>query len=192
MVAIGLLLFAGALAAMARALVWIARRSSIASMPSRPEIAAASTSFATALVVSVALLFVPVYAGTRQSKSFPSTRGVISNSVGVRRTLLQVNGGRILLPLAVPVFTAVLPLLFRRSRGRAVLEASAATLLGAFTVIGPFPSGCSICRAQGQCWSRPFLRVGHTLLPNPCMHRTRNRWLKLSRRPPGLRCSLGF
>ncbi len=141
MVVIGLLLFVGALAAMARALVWIARRSSIASMPNRPEIAAASTSFATALVVSVVLLFVPVYAGTTQSRSFPSTGGVISKSVGFRRTLLQVNGERILLPLAVPVVTAVLPLLFRRSRGRAVLEASAATLLATFTVIGGFSIG---------------------------------------------------
>lgn len=141
MVAIGLLLFAGALAAMARAFVWIARGPSIASMPSRHEIAAASTSFVTALVVSVALLFVPVYATTIESKSFPSTGGIISNSMGFRRTLLQVNGERILLPLAVPVVTAVLPLLFRRSRGRAVLEASAATLLAAFTVIGGFSIG---------------------------------------------------
>ncbi len=141
MIVIGLLLFVGALAALARALVWIARRSSIAPFPSRAEIAAASTSFATALVVSVALLLVPVYAGSTQSKTFPSTGGVISSSVGFRGTLFQVNGERILPLLAAPVVTAVLPLLFRRSRGRAVLEASAATLLAAFTVIGGFSIG---------------------------------------------------
>ncbi len=141
MVGIGLLLFVGALAAMARALVWTARRSSIASRPSRPEIAGASASFTTALVVSVALLFVPVYAGTTQTKTLPSRGGVVGNSARFHRTLLQVNGERALLPLAVPVVVAMLPLLFWRSRWRAVVEAGAATLLVAFTVIAGFSIG---------------------------------------------------
>jgi hypothetical protein len=126
---------------MARTLWWIARARSITPLPRRSENAAAIASFVAAVVVSAALLFVPAYTEESSTIVSPSTEGVISKIVVSHPTLIQVNGVRALLTLAVPVLIAGLPLLFRRSRWRALLEASAAALLTALTVIAGFSIG---------------------------------------------------
>jgi hypothetical protein len=103
--------------------------------------AAASASFAMTLVVFVALLFVPSYGREITTSESSSQGNFTSKTVEDNQTLLQVNGPRVLLYLAGLVVIAGLPLLFRRSRWRAVLEASTATLMTAFTIIAGFSIG---------------------------------------------------
>jgi hypothetical protein len=109
-------------------------------MPGRSEIAAAITSFGMALVVSLALLFGPVYTEEIRTGETSSRGTFISKPVRHHLTLFQVNHASALLTLGVPLLLVCLPLLFRRSRWRALFEAVAATLLTAFAVI-PFSVG---------------------------------------------------
>jgi hypothetical protein len=128
------------MAAMARALWWIGRGRSIAPLPERSENCAAITSIAMAVVVSAVLLFVPVYTEETITGETSSERTFINEPVRHHLTLLQVNHASALVALEVPTLIACLPLLFRRSRWRALVEASTATLLTAFSLI-PFTIG---------------------------------------------------
>ena len=71
--------------------------------------------FLATLTVSLLLLVAPVYSGSE--------------------TLIQVNGTRVVLVLAVPVLIAIAPLAFRR------LKIPAAIAMFAFSVIGGFSIG---------------------------------------------------
>ena len=77
-------------------------------------------SFSLALASSALLLILPVYSGS-----------------GGNATLLQVNGSRVFIPLAIPVVVSLLPILSRR-RGVCV---GAAIVLCAFCVVGGFSIG---------------------------------------------------
>jgi len=77
-------------------------------------------SFSLAVASSALLLVVPVYAGS-----------------GGHATLLQVNGSRVFIPLAIPVVVSLLPILSRR-RGVSI---GAAIVLSAFCIVGGFSIG---------------------------------------------------
>jgi hypothetical protein len=98
-------------------------------------------SFAAALIASCTLLVVPVYSGLAVGASFTRSGQVVSESAESRRTLLEVSGAPVALPLALPVLCAGFPVLFYRSRRRWLLEATAATLLAAFTLVAGFSIG---------------------------------------------------
>ncbi len=124
--------------ALACAFVLTARRPSRAARPNRTEILMVYLSSAWALLVSVLLLFVPTY--THEYSSISTHDGITTRTPTVTRgeTLLAVNGLGALVPLILVVITASLPLLFRNTRWRAVLEAVAAVLLVGFTMVTGF------------------------------------------------------
>jgi hypothetical protein len=103
-------------------------------------------SFALALGASVALLFVP--SGTEVSACLaPATGASASAPTPACRTsvshpsLLDVEGPRVLVPLAIPVAVAGLALGLRRSRISRAAAIAAGCLLFAFVVLGAFSIG---------------------------------------------------
>ena len=80
-----------------------------------------AVSFSLALASSALLLVAPVY----------------SSGSGGNATLLQVNGPRILIPLAIPLVVSLLPMLSRR-RGVCI---GAAIVLSAFCIVSGFSIG---------------------------------------------------
>ncbi len=135
-----MLLFVLALAVVSLACTFVltARRPSRAARPNRTELLMVYISSAWALLVSVLLLFVPVY--THEHSSSSTSGGITTHTTEVTNgeTLLAVNGLGALVPLILVVITASLPLLFRNTRWRAVLEAVAAVLLVGFTMVTGF------------------------------------------------------
>ncbi len=141
MLKILMLLLGGlALAAIGRVLWWNARGSSTSLLPRRPEAVASYASFVLALVVSLTLLFGPVYTeeiGTSET----SARGTIINKPIIRHpSMLQVDHANALLFVGIPMLLVCLPLLFRRSRWRGLLEGICATVLIVFSLV-PFSIG---------------------------------------------------
>lgn len=78
-----------------------------------------------ALLFSVALAVIPVYA----------------SSTGSRRTIVNVNGAAALFVLLLPALLAAAPLLARGGARQVLLSASFGTLLAVFCVLGGFSVG---------------------------------------------------
>jgi hypothetical protein len=90
--------------------------------------------------VALYLLFAPTYA-TSTTIIGPNTSapGVVSTQVTDNATLLEVNGPRILITLAIPIVLAVSPLAIRKHRRRVLLAAGTLTL--AFCILGALSIG---------------------------------------------------
>jgi hypothetical protein len=108
----------------------------------------ALTSFALALGVSLALLFVPtgtqvtcLASVTGESAGVPALPpGACRPSVS-HPSLLDVEGPRVVIPLSVPVLIAGLGLGLGRSRFRRMAAMAAGWLLFGFVVVGAFSIG---------------------------------------------------
>jgi hypothetical protein len=81
-------------------------------------------SLALAIAAALFLLVYPVYSG-------------LNNSHPTRATLLEVNGQSAIIPVALPVVVALVPVLFPHR----VIRIIAAVVLGAFALIGGFTIG---------------------------------------------------
>jgi hypothetical protein len=122
---------------------------------SRMSTALVLISFLLAIAVFGLGLFVPAYSGVSgggssvvQESGVPAQRGMSEHHS--RATLAEVNGGKIYPLLAIPVFVAGLPLLFRL---RAVRIFSAVLLFG-FVLIGAASIGLFyIPSAIAMAWS---------------------------------------
>lgn len=141
MVLIGLSLFVAALILTVLAVFNSLRRGRSAPTPRRGESVAAFVAVLTAIAALVVLLVVPVYWGRRALVRFSSDGQVAERKTDMRATLVSVNGPRAMVPLLFPVAVAVLPTLLRRSEERFLIEAIAALVLAAFTIIAGFSIG---------------------------------------------------
>lgn len=97
--------------------------------------------FGAALFASASMIVLPAYTTVSVSESSDPSGGVRPVVEETRQTLLEVNGPQVLVPLAVPVALAAVPLAFPRSRWRRVIQATAATLVSTFVVITGFSIG---------------------------------------------------
>lgn len=112
-------------------------------------------SFLLAILVFGLSLFVPVYSGisgggitVMPGSGVPAPKGISEHRF--RATLGEVNGAKVFLLLAIPVFVAGLPLLFRL-RGVRMLSA---VLLFGFVIIGAASIGLFyIPSAIAMAWS---------------------------------------
>ena len=97
--------------------------------------------FGAALFASASMIVLPTYTTVSVSESSDSSGGVRPVVEETRQTLLEVNGPQVLVPLAVPIALAMVPLAFPRSRWRRVIQATAATLVSTFVVLTGFSIG---------------------------------------------------
>ena len=96
-----------------------------------------------ALGVSVLLLFIPVYKGETTPPTNVITGMVTGQPREISATLLEVNGPRVLIPLAIPPLLAAAGLLavLRARRWRRLLIWVAAFLLAVFVFLTGFSIG---------------------------------------------------
>lgn len=97
--------------------------------------------FGAALFASVSVIVLPGHTTVSVSESADPSGGFRPVVEETRRTLLEANGPQVLVPLAVPIGLAAVPLAFPRSRWRRVIQATAATLVSTFVVITGFSIG---------------------------------------------------
>ncbi len=107
----------------------------------RLDMVLALAGFGAALFASASLYVLPAYTTVSVSESSGPSGGPGPVVEETRQTLLEVNGPQVLVPLAVPVGLAALPLAFPRSHWRRVIQATAATLVSTFVVITGFSIG---------------------------------------------------
>jgi hypothetical protein len=94
-----------------------------------------------ALLASTFYLVVPTYTSVTFSEVSSGVPPGVPTSVETHQTLLQVNGPSVLLPLAVPVLMAAVPLVFAARRWSGAITAAMAMLLSAFVLITGFSIG---------------------------------------------------
>jgi len=97
--------------------------------------------FGAALFASSSMIVLPAYTTVSVSESSDPSGGVRPVVEEARQTSWEANGPQVLVPLAVPVALAAVPLAFPRSRWRRVIQATAATLVSTFVVITGFSIG---------------------------------------------------
>lgn len=102
-----------------------------------------------ALAVSTVLLVTPSYSSISTESVVDPASGSVRRSVTEgHRTLLDVNGPRVLLPLGFPVLVALVPLLFPLR----ALRVGAAVLLGGFCILGALSVGWLYLPSAARCW----------------------------------------
>jgi hypothetical protein len=109
---------------------WSARMDAVARPAGRPVLLLLP--FVLALLAVVLLLVIPT--GREESVSISSTGEITRHSRST--TLVQSDGWSVLVPLAVPVAIAGVPLALRRTRWRRGALVAASVLLLAFVVAG--------------------------------------------------------
>jgi hypothetical protein len=91
-----------------------------------------------AVGVTIYLALVPTYEGVESLQEFSTTA---ERTTAAHRTLLEVNGPGVLVPMLIPVVLTALPLLRFVSATRRRLEVISAMLLLVFVVVGALSIG---------------------------------------------------
>lgn len=86
------------------------------------------------------LLCAPTYEGVRSENTLGTTISAVTGSTRADATLLAIEGPTALIPLALPVLLALVPLLVS-SRRRTIAAGTAGLLLGAFSLLGAMTIG---------------------------------------------------
>ena len=131
-----------------RALV-IKRRPAEVRAPTVRERVALATAVALALLPSLVLLVVPVYAGFADRVS---ADGVHMGTSAARSTLVETIGLWALLPLVLPFAITATPLAVRASRHGRSTTRVAAVLLTVFVVLGSFSIGLLYLPSAVALW----------------------------------------
>ncbi|MDP1860073.1 MAG: hypothetical protein Q8K82_15465 [Gemmatimonadaceae bacterium] len=113
------------------------------------ERVALATAVALALLPSLVLFIVPIYAG--YTEHVTESGGLIGASTA-GSTLVQANGLRAVLPLVLPLVLTVTPLVLRASRFRRSITRVAAVLLTVFVVLGSFSIGLLYLPSAVALW----------------------------------------
>jgi uncharacterized membrane protein YeiH len=111
---------------------------------------AAATAVALAVLASLVLLVVPIYAG--YSESATSQGGGLLRVPTGGSTLVQVNSPSAVLTLGLPLMLVVAPILLGRSRFRRSVTYLAAVFLTVFVVLGSFSIGLLYAPAAIALW----------------------------------------
>ena len=115
----------------------------------RGELVAALLSLGASIAASGALLVLPMYSTVEDTAMVSSNGETVRRSFESKQTILQVNSPRALVPLALPIVFAAIPILLRKSDSRLGLEGFSATALAAFTIISGFSIGLFYLSSAG-------------------------------------------